>query len=104
MTARDADSMAEKSDTRTLGSGRKSRESGAGASRVTAMREASNPEYEQLMEAVVGRENMLTALQRVVSNGGAAGVDKMTVEELKWLLREEWKRIKDVDLAVKENE
>ena len=95
MTAKDADSMAEKSETRTCGSGRKSRESGAGASSVTARREDSSPESEQLMEAVVERENMLTALQRVMSNRGAAGVDGMTVEELKPYLREEWKRIKE---------
>ena len=99
MTARDADSMAEKSDTRTWGSGRKSRESGAGASRVTARREDSSPESEQLMEAVVERENMITALQRVTGNRGAAGVDKMTVEELKPYLKEEWKRIKEELLA-----
>src|SRR5499426_877208 len=95
MTAKDADSMAEKSDTRPCGSGRKTRESGAGASRVTAIREGSSPEEEQLMEAVVESENMLTALQRVMNNRGAAGVDKMTVEELKPYLREEWKRIKE---------
>jgi len=95
MTARDADSMAEKSETRTCGSGRKPRESGAGASRVTARREDSSPECEQLMEAVVERENMVTALQRVMSNRGAAGVDKMTVEELKPYLKEKWKRIKE---------
>lgn len=95
MTARDADSMAEKSEARTCGSGRKSRESGAGASRVTVRREDSGPETEQLMEAVVERENMVAALQKVVSNRGAAGVDGMTVEQLKPYLKEEWKRIKE---------
>src|ERR1041385_7330260 len=95
MTARDADSMAEKSDTHSKGSGRKSREGELGASRVTAMREDSGPETEQLMEAVVERENMVAALQRVVSNRGAAGVDGMTVEQLKPYLKEEWKRIKE---------
>ena len=95
MTERDADSKAEKSETCPCGSGRKLRESGAGASKVTARREDSSPESEQLMEAVVERENMITALQRVMSNRGAAGVDKMTVEELKAYLKEEWKRIKE---------
>src|SRR5215467_1558621 len=99
MTARDADSMAEKSDTRTWGSGRKSQETEAGASGVTARGEDSSPECEQLMEAVVERGNMQTALQRVTSNRGAAGVDKMTVEELKPYLKEEWKRIKEELLA-----
>src|SRR6202040_3976549 len=95
MTARDADSMAEMSETHSKGSGRKSREYEKGASRVTAMREDSGPEREQLMEAVVERENMVAALQRVVSNRGAAGVDGMTVEQLKPYLKEEWKRIKE---------
>ena len=48
----------------------------------------------QLMEAVVERENMLVALKRVESNGGAAGVDEMTVEELRRYLKEHWPRIK----------
>src|SRR5215475_1718556 len=95
MTERDAESMAEKSETHTEGSGRNPRGTVRGASNVTARREDSSPEDEQMMEAVVERENMLTALQRVMSNRGAAGVDKMTVEELKPYLREEWRRIKE---------
>ena len=91
--------MAEKPEARTCGSGRKSRESGAGASSVTAKREDSGPETEQLMEAVVERENMVAALQRVMSNRGAAGVDGMTVEQLKPHLKEEWKRIREELLA-----
>jgi hypothetical protein len=87
--------MAEKPETHSKGSGRKSRENEVGASRVTAMREDSGPETEQLMEAVVERENMVAALQRVVSNRGAAGADGMTVEQLKPYLKEEWKRIKE---------
>ena len=87
--------MAEKSESHTEGSGRNPRGAGVGASKVTARREDSSPEVEQLMEAVVERENMLTALQRVMSNRGAAGVDKMTVEELKPYLKEKWKRIKE---------
>jgi RNA-directed DNA polymerase len=95
MTARDAESMAEMSEAPSKGSGRKSREYERGASSVTAKREDSSPETEQLMEAVVERENMVAALQRVVSNRGAAGVDGMTVEQLKPYLKEEWKRIKE---------
>jgi len=95
MTARDAESMAEKPESHSGRSGRKSRENEAGASSVAAKREDSSPECEQMMEAVVERRNMQTALQRVMSNRGAAGVDGMTVEELKPYLREEWKRIKE---------
>src|SRR5262252_7867715 len=99
MTARDAESMAEKPESRSGGSGRKSQETEAGASGVTARGEDSSPECEQLMEAVVERENMQAALQRVMSNRGAAGVDGMTVGELKPYLREEWKGIKEELLA-----
>lgn len=99
MTAIDAESMAEKPESHSGGSGRKSRDNEAGASRVTARGEDSSPECEQLMEAVVERGNMQAALQRVMSNRGAAGADGMTVEELKPHLREEWKRIKRELLA-----
>ena len=37
---------------------------------------------EQLMEKVVERGNLLTALRNVKRNGGAPGVDGMTVKEL----------------------
>jgi RNA-directed DNA polymerase len=40
------------------------------------------------MEAVVARENMLDAYPWVMINKGAAGVDKMSVEELKPYLQE----------------
>ena len=51
------------------------------------------------MEAVVERENMKLALARVEQNRGAAGVDKMTVEQLRAYLREHWLRIKEELLA-----
>jgi RNA-directed DNA polymerase len=51
------------------------------------------------MEAVVERENMKLALARVEQNRGAAGVDKMTVEQLRAYLREHWQRIKEELLA-----
>jgi RNA-directed DNA polymerase len=46
------------------------------------------------MEAVVERENMKRALQQVVRNRGAAGVDGMPVEQLLPYLKEQWGRIK----------
>ena len=45
---------------------------------------------EQLIEAVVERENMWLALKQVERNSGAAGVDNMTVEQLRAYLREHW--------------
>jgi RNA-directed DNA polymerase len=47
-----------------------------------------------LMEAVVARENLLDAYARVMSNKGAAGVDEMTVEQLKPYLQRHWAQIK----------
>jgi RNA-directed DNA polymerase len=44
----------------------------------------------RLMEAVVERGNMRRAYERVVSNRGAAGVDEMTVAELKGHLKIHW--------------
>jgi RNA-directed DNA polymerase len=57
------------------------------------------PEAEQLLEAVVERENMWRALKQVEGNRGAAGVDNMTVEQLRGYLREHWLRIKEELLA-----
>jgi len=81
------------------GSRRNRREEGLGASRVTARREYSGSEAEQLMEAVVERENMWLALKQVERNKGAAGVDNMTVEQLRAYLREHWPGIKAELLA-----
>jgi RNA-directed DNA polymerase len=47
-----------------------------------------------LMEAVVERENMFAALHKVESNAGSAGVDRITVEQLRAYLREQWLSIK----------
>lgn len=38
--------------------------------------------HEQMMEEVVSEENLARALRAVVRNKGAAGIDKMTTEEL----------------------
>jgi RNA-directed DNA polymerase len=83
MTKGDADRRAEKLESHPEGSRRNRREEGLGASRATARREDSGPETEQLMEAVVERENMWLALKQVERNKGAAGVDKMTVAQLR---------------------
>ena len=46
------------------------------------------------MEAVVRRENVTAAYQRVVRNGGAPGVDGVTVDELKAYCQTHWDRIR----------
>src|SRR6266404_6838266 len=99
MTIGDAERRAEKLESHPEGSQRNWREEGLGASRVTARREPSGPEAKQLLEAVVERENMWLALKQVERNKGAAGVDNMTVGQLRAYLREHWPRIKEELLA-----
>jgi RNA-directed DNA polymerase len=86
--------MAEKPEPMPGGSGRNPRDTGVGASSATARREHNCGEYEQLMEAVVERGNMTAAYKRVVENKGTAGIDDMTVDELKPYLAGQWERIK----------
>nr|CRH05160.1 RNA-directed DNA polymerase (Reverse transcriptase) [Candidatus Magnetococcus massalia] len=65
----------------------------------TATRDEPNLEYGCLLEAVVERENMKRALQRVKSNQGSAGVDNMPLSELEGYLKQAWSRIKEELLA-----
>ncbi len=95
MSSRDADRRAEMLDSHPEGSQRNWRGEGLGASSDTVTREHSDPEAEQLLEAVVERENMWRALKQVERNRGAAGVDEMTVEQMRAYLREHWLRIKE---------
>jgi len=55
---------------------------------------ASPVEDEQLMEKAVERDNLLTALRNVKRNGGAPGVDGMTVKELPEYLKRQWPKIR----------
>jgi RNA-directed DNA polymerase len=55
---------------------------------------ASPVEDEQVMEKVVDRGNLLTALRNVKRNGGSPGVDGMTVKELPEYLKKEWPKIR----------
>jgi RNA-directed DNA polymerase len=50
---------------------------------------------ERLMECVVERHNLLTALARVKANGGSPGIDGMTVEELSGYLQQHWPEIRE---------
>ncbi len=59
------------------------------------MKEKTQSKAEGLLEEVLRRENMLSALRRVRSNKGAPGIDGMTVEELVPYLKREWPRIRE---------
>lgn len=48
-----------------------------------------------LTEEVCARQNLMAAHRRVVRNGGAPGIDGMTVEELMPYCREHWARIRE---------
>ncbi len=66
-----------------------------GTEAMTAKPCTESPAETQLIEEVVHRENLLKALKRVKSNGGAPGVDGMAVQQLPDFLREHWLRIKE---------
>ena len=52
-------------------------------------------EAEGMWEQIFSRDNLMTALKRVQRNGGALGVDGMTVEELPDHLRVHWPSIRE---------
>lgn len=88
--------LAEKVDKATPADiGRNPREAGSGVQALPSRRETTLPEGEQLIERVVERENMKRALARVKKNGGAPGIDGMTVEALELYLKRHWPRIKE---------
>ncbi len=61
---------------------------------LAARRDNAEDEASLLMEEVLRRENVMTAYERVVQNGGAPGVDGMTVHELMGHCRTHWTRIR----------
>ena len=52
-----------------------------GAEINTAANERTKAEVPLTMEAVITRDNLMLAYQRVVENKGAAGVDNLSVSE-----------------------
>lgn len=94
MTKETQSRMTEMSETGRGDASRKLARSDAGASSVTARREDSRGEGMALLEQIIARENMVRAYAQVVRNKGAAGIDKMTVDDLKPYLQEHWERIK----------
>jgi RNA-directed DNA polymerase len=68
---------------------------GTGRQAGTARGESSGNEALTLIEQVVRRENLVAAHARVVRNGGAPGVDGMTVDDLMPYCRQHWTRIRE---------
>jgi RNA-directed DNA polymerase len=57
-------------------------------------REMTQHEEKGMWEQIFSRDNLIAALKRVQRNGGAPGVDGMTVEELPEHLKEHWPSIR----------
>lgn len=74
--------------------GRKPPRSSSGVIQISATRDCSFPQTDQLMEVILSRTNMSEAYERVVKNKGAPGVDGIKTGELKDYLKEHWPRIK----------
>jgi len=87
--------MAEKpKDSRRVAGGTRERK-GWERQASAAGTEKTRPKVEDLLEEVLRRENLMKALARVRSNGGAPGIDGMTVEALTPYLKENWPRIRE---------
>ena len=62
-------------------------ESSRGARSIAALETGEKKSAKGLIEAVLNRDNLNEAYKRVKQNGGAAGIDGMTVEEMLPYLR-----------------
>ncbi len=89
----------EKTQPKRAGTGQNSGETGIGASSLSASMGRSGAEVAEMMERVVESSNMRKAYRRVVGNKGSAGVDGMTVAELKGHLQANWAILKERLLA-----
>jgi len=95
--------MSEADADQTAGKPERARRAGGGtaegrgcARQTDAARDRhAGDEAAMLMEEVCERENLIAAHGRVVRNGGAPGVDGMTVDELMPWCREHWARIRE---------
>lgn len=63
---------------------------------------SSREDHNDLLERMLERENLLLAFKRVVRNGGAPGVDGVTVEELHVYLHTHWAQVKS-ELLMRSN-
>ena len=97
MRTEEAEALAR--EARDAGAGRNPAIACLGAEVGAAAAGRTKSEGDWPMEAVVERSNMRLAYQRVVENKGAAGVDGLTVAELKDWLKVHWPRVKEALLA-----
>jgi RNA-directed DNA polymerase len=92
---RDAEKKAERPEPTRENSGGTAKVGGAARQALTARGENAGTKDGALFEEVLRRDNVLAAYERVVRNGGAPGVDGMTVDELMGHCRKHWTRIRE---------
>jgi RNA-directed DNA polymerase len=95
MDRRDADQKAEKPERAGKVGGGTAEDTGAARQAVPAPGENAGEGVPVMIEEVLRRENLMAAYKRVVSNGGAAGMDGRSVDDLKHQIREDWPRIRE---------
>ena len=95
MREEDAEQKAEKPERNRKVGGGTAEDTTSARQALTARGDKANDEASLLIEEVLHRENMMKAHKRVVANGGAPGVDGITVDELLAYCREHWSRIRE---------
>jgi group II intron reverse transcriptase/maturase len=95
MDRRDADQKAEKPEQAGKVGGGTAKGTGAACQAVPAPGENVGEGAPVTMEEVLRRENLMAAYKRVVSNGGAGGIDGRNVDDLAEQIREDWPRIRE---------
>lgn len=95
MSERGAEEKAEKLERPRKVGGGTAEDTGAARHADTVRRESVGDEASLLLEEVLRRKNLTEAYKRVVRNKGAAGVDGVSVHDLKAYLEEHWTRIRE---------
>ncbi len=95
MDRTDADKKAEKLERPGTVGGGTAENTGAERQAAGAPGEKAGEGAPAMMEEVLRRENLKAAYKRVVSNGGAGGVDGRSVDDLKHQIRTDWPRVRE---------
>ena len=95
MKEREPEKTIEISEVDLRDSGRKLRKAQVGGASLSGREAQPAHGKPDLIEKMLERGNMLTALHAVERNGGAAGVDGMEVAQLRQYLRERWSMIRE---------
>lgn len=93
------DAQAQQAAAMNRGSEQNSRWLAHGVEIGTAASGRTKAEMSLTIEGVISRENLMLAYQRVVENKGAAGVDNLSVLELKPWLKQHWPSVKSTLIA-----